>query len=565
MAARRPLWPRSQRKERNEFIGSSLTSSRVVSERILAWSGSSDRSRLFTMRFHSRWGHESCPVMEWYSQQRQSSTRFRSIEHRRNVEGPFYHEFLLLKLTDGAICRVERTGEGSRTNALRYIGCTAHDLIQWFSEADYTLFSVKSPSEPIGEVYLGREFDILDVLAVCYSIQHLKSCRAYTLQRYNCYFLCLTVLVVLSRRVASWETKIEADEWDVSLAAMYERWSNLPPDQAKEFAILAICAYLEPDNPRRTQFVFEMLREHLESQAEGFARCKKAMRLTVWRADWESALRAELVDSLSAVSDLFKDTGYCSQQLKHVTETSYLDAGQAILSCQTLLAKGYFKIVGEEESRIWARTYELWKGLQRLWYVEHPISPSKLALSHMLGSLGSLLVLFTPPSLYGDSSYDKSDRSDAMQTLAHRAEKAAYNQATGSLLVRVLDRMASKYVLPPSEVSLVLAGWLKIGGFAALLASLATPGLNDTLSSLIQPRRAEIQLILGDPALSKRMTIEEFQETYVKHRIAAHARRVAVHQLAAERFVIEDMEEAMREVWKAMPSGFGAVQLAPVD
>ncbi|KAG8695112.1 hypothetical protein FRC09_009392 [Ceratobasidium sp. 395] len=120
MAARRSLWPRSQRKERSAFIGNSLTSSRLVSERILAWSGSSDRGRLFAMRFHSQWGHEICPVMGWYNQQRRSSTTFQSIEHCRTLEGPFYHEFLLLKLTDGAVCRVERTGEGSRAGAIRY-------------------------------------------------------------------------------------------------------------------------------------------------------------------------------------------------------------------------------------------------------------------------------------------------------------------------------------------------------------------------------------------------------------------------------------------------------------
>ncbi|KAG8724540.1 hypothetical protein FRC09_017438 [Ceratobasidium sp. 395] len=592
MAACRSLWSRSQIKERSEFIGSSLTSSRAVSERILAWSGSNNRGRLFAMKFHSQWGHEDCPVMDWYNQQRLSSTKFRSIEHRRSLEGPFYHEFLLLKLTDGAVCRVERTGEGSRADAVRYMGCTAHDLIQWFSETGYTVFSVKSPSESIAEVNLGRELDILDVLAVCYSIQNVNSCRAYTLQRYNCYFLCLTVLTVLTRRVASWETKIKADEWDTGLSTMYERWSSLSPDQAKEYPILAICAYLEPDNPRRAQFVFDILREHLGSQAKGFARCNKAMRVTLWRADWESVLRAELIDSLNAVPDLFKDRGDCSQQLKRVTETSREDAGQAILSCQTLLTKGYFKIWGQETSRIYARINELQRNLQRLWHIEHPVSLSKLALSRMLGPFGGLLYLLAPSSVYCNSSFehrlcsrisvrvellklgstglaslilDKLERSNAMQALEDRAKNVVSNQDSGSLVVRALDRLASKDVLLPLEVSLVLANWLSTDDFATLLAALATPGLNEMLSSLIQPRQTEIQLILGDPEHYKYTTIEEFQGTYVKHRITTHAKRVAAHQLAAERFVVEDIEEAMREVWKRLPLGFGAVESSPVD
>ncbi|KAG8695111.1 hypothetical protein FRC09_009391, partial [Ceratobasidium sp. 395] len=261
------------------------------------------------------------------------------------------------------------------------MGCAAHDLIQWFSEADYTSFSVKSPSEPIAEVNLGREFDILDVLAVCYSIQNTKACRIYTLQRYNCYFLCLTILAVLTRLVARWETKIKADEWDMSLTVMYEHWSNLSPDQASGFPILAICAYLEPDNPRHAQFIFNILLEHLGSQAAGFARCNKTIRLTLWRADWKSALRTGLIKSLSAVPNLFEDAGYCSQQLKRVTESSTRDTEQAIMSCQTLLAKDYFRIWGEESFGYIAGVYELRKNLRRLWRIEHPVPLSKLALT----------------------------------------------------------------------------------------------------------------------------------------------------------------------------------------
>ncbi|KAG8796008.1 hypothetical protein FRC12_006337 [Ceratobasidium sp. 428] len=545
------------------------------------------------MRFHSQWGHKTCPVMGWYSQQRQSSTAFQSIEHRRTLEGPFYHEFLLLKLTDGAVCRVERTGEGSRTDAIRYMGCTAHDLIQWFSEADYTSFSVKSPSESIAEINLGREFDILDVLAVCYSIQNTKACRAYTLQRYNCYFLCLSILAVLTRRVASWETKIDVDKWDSSLTVMYERWSNLSPDQAKEHGILAICAYLEPHNPRHAQFIFDVLREHLGSQAGGFVRCHEVVRLTLWKLDWESALQTEMIDSLSAIPNLFEDTGHCSQQFKRATETSQEDAEQAILSCQTLLAKDYFKIWGGEMSKIYDRRFELLKDLQRLWRIEHPASFGKLALSRMLGSLGGLLAFLIIPISAGNSRYDRRlysqlsvrvallrqgsfvftsvflddlEQSDAMETLRERAQNVVSAQTTGSLLVRALDRLASKGVLPPSEVLLVLASCLFADTFTALLAALAAPGLNGTLSSLVQPRQTEIRLTFGDSELdNKRTTTEEFQETYLKRRIATHAKRVAIHQLAAEQFVIEDMEEAMREVWKGLPSGFGAVELVPAD
>ncbi|KAG8724538.1 hypothetical protein FRC09_017436 [Ceratobasidium sp. 395] len=566
MSLRETLFNRSKKKERNEFFGSSLTSSRLASERILSLCGSNDRGRLFVMKFTSEWQQSDCSVMKWYNQQCKSSTKFRSIEHRRDAEGPFFHEFLLLKLTDGAVCRVERTGEGSRADAIRYMGCTANDLIQWFTGPDYAAFSVKRPSERIAEVDLYQEFDILDVLAVCYSIKNITRCRAYTLQRYNCYFLCLTVLAVLTRRVASWETKIKADESDTSLNAMYERWSSLSPDQAKEHGILAICAYLEPDNPRRVQFIFDLLREHLGSQAEGFAQCNKAMRHALWRAGWESGLRTGLIELLGTIPNLFTDTGYCSQQLKRAAETSVSDSQLAIISSDTLLARNYFKVAAEEYARKMARTHQLCKTLQRLWHIEHPVSYSKLALAQMAGGLIATFLALTPSSLFNDSRYDTLQESDTMEVLWDRALDLVGDEPGGFRVVRVLNRLASTDVLPPSEVWPVLTDFLEDHKDwpLVLLASLAAPGLDDTLSLMIEAYPTWIWLTLSKPEIDNTcMTIEDFQETYIMHRIAAHAKRVAAHQLAAEQVVIKDIIEAMGEVWKGLPLGFGAVELMP--
>ncbi|KAG8796014.1 hypothetical protein FRC12_006343 [Ceratobasidium sp. 428] len=577
-----------RKDECNEFVGSSLTSSRLMSEHLHAWVGSSDRGRLFAIKFHSEWMHDGCPVIKWYIQQLESSTKFQSIEHRRNLDAPFYHEFLLLKLTDGAVCKLERIGDGSRADAVRHIGCTAYDLIQWFSVADYESSSIELTSERIADVSLGREFDILDVLAVCHSIQNTKACRTYTLQRYNCYFLCLTVLAVLTRRVASWETKVKVNEWDSSLTSMYARWSNLSSDQAYQYAILVICAYLEPDNPRRAQFIFDVLREHLGSQSQGFAQCHEAMRQALWRADWEFVFRVGLTESLSAIPDLFKDAGYCSQQLKRAVATSREDSELAIMSCKTLLAKKYLKIMAEEHAKKLTRTFKLCINLRRLWHIEHPVPFGKLALSRMFGLLASPIVLFTTPRLYADSSYDRKvfthislrvmllkqgpglftcmaldalEQSYAMKTLWYKAIATVSDDDVGqSGMVRILDRLAFTGVLPPLEVSLLLANWLNRDNLAALIASLAAPDLSNMLFALEQSRQTEVRLILqGKPeSTHTSMTIDKFQEIYIKNRIAAHARRVAVHQLAAEQFVVEDIKEAMRDVWKGLPSGFGA-------
>lgn len=157
--------------EREQFIRGSLESSLAITQRLSTWSRGHSRTRPCSMRFHKQWQHPECPVMKWYNMQTQSSTKFSSIQHRRSLQAPFFHEFLLIKLTDGSICRVERMGEGSRADAIRRIGCRSHDIVQWIpSENDAAIHSSHQGSELIIEIHLPRTFDLLDVLAICYSI-----------------------------------------------------------------------------------------------------------------------------------------------------------------------------------------------------------------------------------------------------------------------------------------------------------------------------------------------------------------------------------------------------------
>ncbi|KAG8782300.1 hypothetical protein FRC12_020978 [Ceratobasidium sp. 428] len=152
------------------------------------------------MEFHPEWQHDDCPVMAWYKLQNGSSaTSFQELDHRRSTRGPFYHEFILLKLTDGVVCRVERFGSGFEISSLRSVGSIAHDRAQWLAKED--LAEATMNSGLITRINFGQEFDILNVLAVCYSIKNTQASSRYTLQEYNCYFLCLAVINGLKQRV----------------------------------------------------------------------------------------------------------------------------------------------------------------------------------------------------------------------------------------------------------------------------------------------------------------------------------------------------------------------------
>ncbi|KAG9075526.1 hypothetical protein FRC06_010051, partial [Ceratobasidium sp. 370] len=568
--------------ERDRFIGSFFLSSGHLSERILAWSQSNDRGRLFSMKFHAEWRHKDCPVMGWYDQQCKSSTRFWSIEHRRNVEGLFLHEFLLLKLTDGAICRVERTGEGSRTDAIRSIGCTAHDFIQWFTKSDYDQFSAKCPSVLIAEVDLRQEFDILDVLAICYSIQNTKACRVYTLQRYNCYFLCLTVLTMLTRRVASWETMVTNDEWDSCVSSLLDKLSNLSPDDSKKYPITRLCALLEPDNPQPGRFIFDALRAHLTSQAGALTSYSQAMKKTLWRTAWDSLLFNSLITSLQpTVSTILEDESHCGTLFRRTIHTHRWDAAAEIRS-DNVLASHYAEALAKPIALEHVRRLGICRKLSRMREMEQPISFGNRVCSRLAGSFGGALFALIPFSLLAKTKIGNDNDYITFITFSHMArasklkigsaqfsalildsldgtntQRSTFDEAadgpnnlTVNTLSAVLDGLAAKGTLGPSKISLVMANLLDRSDVIALLASLITSvDLGRALRATQEAHQTEIYLLVAPqdgPKPSKTsITPANFQETYIQQRIHAHAKRVDAHQLAAAPLVSEDIGYTM--------------------
>ncbi|KAG9079142.1 hypothetical protein FRC06_007939, partial [Ceratobasidium sp. 370] len=126
---------------------------------------------LHIIKFDAGWRNPECTVEKWYQTQferlreQQSTTRFAAIEHRRTIDPPFSHEFLLIPLAEGSYHRVERTGVGSNAHAIVPSGYAACDLIEWFPRDKYEEFILDKPSTLVVEVQFPSEFDILDVLA----------------------------------------------------------------------------------------------------------------------------------------------------------------------------------------------------------------------------------------------------------------------------------------------------------------------------------------------------------------------------------------------------------------
>ncbi|KAG9097704.1 hypothetical protein FRC07_010743, partial [Ceratobasidium sp. 392] len=532
------------------------------------------------MTFHQEWQHPECPVMDWYNQQRSSSTRFRSIEHRRSVQGPFYHEFLLLKLTDGSVCRIERVGDGSRTDAIRYIGCTAHDLIQHISKEEHEQQSAnRATSVLITEVDLCQEFDILDVLAICFSIQKTAVCRVYTLQRYNCYFLCLTVLSVFTRRVANWEKKITNAQWDSHLDSVLAELSQLSPDDSNLHVMLRVCGLLEPGNSQSARFIFDGLREHLMSQAGVLDSFDAVMESTLYRAGWDSALRSVLTDSLEiAALNIVGGDSYCAKQLQHALDTDFEDSESALQSSSTLV-KRYRNVHREEMAKRFEKTINIYQDLRRMWQVEHPISVGKRLLVRALNPLGGMFFALAPDRMLPEVEYkfditrrlwsqtslrlfklrygrlftsvfilDGFGDSTDVGSFLEEAIALSRDNSIETVLTRILDELAAKGVLGQSEVSLLLAYELDTARFAELLVSLIEPGFGRALFSILDEQQPTLRLLSDNLELGQNfVTASDFQKIHIRSRIDAHARRVAAHQLAAAPLVVRDIENTMVE------------------
>ncbi|EUC56492.1 hypothetical protein RSOL_180690 [Rhizoctonia solani AG-3 Rhs1AP] len=146
----------------------------------------------------------------WYKEQ--PCTIFRTFEHRKERK-LFKHEFILLRLLDGSVCRIERTGDpNARFNALRPHGSIAHDMVQCFRPDELDQACLES-SDVIAEVRLPCNFELMDVLKVCRAIHEGEKTRNYTLQVFNCYFFSLAIQVCLVRLVAHWEDYQSLGHW----------------------------------------------------------------------------------------------------------------------------------------------------------------------------------------------------------------------------------------------------------------------------------------------------------------------------------------------------------------
>ncbi|KAG8782163.1 hypothetical protein FRC12_021156 [Ceratobasidium sp. 428] len=151
---------------------------------------------------------------EWYKSQ--PTTKFTHLQYRKERDSPFYHEFIILELDNDTVCRFDRRGDvRTRTGAFAFKVRIAEDTAQVIHKHEAHYADIEKNSDMLLRINFPNGQDLLTVLAVCYGVQKDYKARAFTLTRYNCYFLCWVIIVTIARRTVDWTVlSKDTSDWE---------------------------------------------------------------------------------------------------------------------------------------------------------------------------------------------------------------------------------------------------------------------------------------------------------------------------------------------------------------
>ncbi|KAG8745907.1 hypothetical protein FRC10_006711 [Ceratobasidium sp. 414] len=139
----------------------------------------------------------------WYNKRRY--LKVKTIQYRKEFHAPFRHEYLVVFLSDGSICRFDRRPDPNvPLDALRERGSEAYDTVE-----EITSSMLAGPSgehsECLATLAFKDELDLFFIFLVCYGIQSDPQAVRYTLLQFNCYFFSWTIILNIARNSVTWE------------------------------------------------------------------------------------------------------------------------------------------------------------------------------------------------------------------------------------------------------------------------------------------------------------------------------------------------------------------------
>ncbi|KAJ1302297.1 hypothetical protein OPQ81_001114 [Rhizoctonia solani] len=141
---------------------------------------------------------------QWY--QKQPCTRFTQLQYRKERKKPWEHEYIVVELENGTVCRFDRRAQAqSLADALTTKGLGAEDTAHVIRKDDKEHYpEINKGSDLVLRMHFPDGQDILSILGICYGIRQDRETECYSLIRYNCYFFSWTIVVALARRTVDW-------------------------------------------------------------------------------------------------------------------------------------------------------------------------------------------------------------------------------------------------------------------------------------------------------------------------------------------------------------------------
>ncbi|KAG9097558.1 hypothetical protein FS749_006007 [Ceratobasidium sp. UAMH 11750] len=251
-------------------FGSFLSSGSSINPSI-AWARGSRGEGRFRIKF---------PLEStWY--QEQACTHFQSLQHRKERSGHFQHEFIVLKLENNSICRIERMGDPDASfNAIGAQGIAAHDVIQSFPSNKLSEACLET-SDVVAEIQFPCYFDLKIVLLICRAIQEGEQTCNYTLQVFNCYFFALTIQAVLTRLVTDWGHSFRDEIWHLTLgrglSVLSDFYKAVASDRDQQPFMLQPHSVLQPDTRWPSEDLICNLKRELHRLTEVSQMCNATL------------------------------------------------------------------------------------------------------------------------------------------------------------------------------------------------------------------------------------------------------------------------------------------------
>ncbi|KAG8742486.1 hypothetical protein FRC10_001382 [Ceratobasidium sp. 414] len=139
----------------------------------------------------------------WYKSQ--PTTKFTHLQYRKEREGPFYHEYIVVELDNNTVCRFDRRRDvANRAGAFIFEGMIAEDTAQIIQKQERHYAFIHDNSDMVLRIHFPNGQDLLTILGICYGVQKDDETRAFTLTRYNCYFFSWVIITAIARRTVDW-------------------------------------------------------------------------------------------------------------------------------------------------------------------------------------------------------------------------------------------------------------------------------------------------------------------------------------------------------------------------